>query len=227
MLHPPQIVQHPNLHRCSVLNRIIWNHEVLFGGKKSSFKMTKVDSLSLFVKFMGISPTTPQFHKFQKSSLDFRRFLVELKKKSKQLMCIARHLVQEATHAFHIATTNGFDEFQVEWPSAAIDFPLIELQRKHRFPQGGFGSAFARHLCQIGLSLNETSRWNPQTMELWKTTLPFELGRLLRWTSRSLLGIFRGCSLDVWYHLPWLCLEAKTKHQEIPNFKWSLHWYLN
>ena len=153
---------------CSVLNRIIWNHEVLCAGKKSSFKMTKVDSLSLFVKFTGISPTTPQFHKFQKSSLDFRRFLLELKKKSKQLMCIARHLVQEATHAFHIATTNGFDEFQVEWPSAAIDFPLIELQRKHRFPKG-VGSAFARHLCQIGLSLNEKSRWNPQTMELWKT----------------------------------------------------------
>ena len=140
--------------------------------------MTKVDSLSLFVKFIGISPTNPQFHKFQKSSLDFRRFLLELKKKSKQLMYIARHLVQEATHAFHIATTNGFDEFQVEWPSAAIDFRLIELQRKHRFPKG-VGSAFARHLCQIGkITQRKIKMEPPQTMELWKTTLPFELGRL-------------------------------------------------
>lgn len=93
-------------------------------------------------------------------------------------MYIARHLVQEATHAFHIATTNGFDEFQVEWPSAAIDFRLTELQRKHQLHPKGSGRLLQGIFCQIGLSLNEKSRWNPLTMELWKTTLPFELGRL-------------------------------------------------
>lgn len=143
--------------------------------------MTKVDSLSLFVKFIGISPTNPQFQKFQKSSLDFRRFLLELKKKSKQLMYIARHLVQEATHAFHIATTNGFDEFQVEWPSAAIDFRLIELQRKHQLhPKGSeSGSAFGRaSLAKLDDHSTKNQDGTPKKMDLWKTILPFEVGRL-------------------------------------------------
>lgn len=142
--------------------------------------MTKVDSLSLFVKFIGISPTNPQFQKFQKSSLDFRRFLLELKKKSKQLMYIARHLVQEATHAFHIATTNGFDEFQVEWPSAAIDFRLIELQRKHQLhPKGSeSGSAFGRaSLAKLDDHSTKNQDGTPKKMDLWKTILPFEVGR--------------------------------------------------
>lgn len=140
--------------------------------------------------------------------------MLELKKISKQLTYIARHLVQEATHAFHIATTNGFYEFQVEWPSAAIGFPLIELQRKTWGPKGvgGFCRAFFAKL-EYHSTKNEDGT---QKMESWKTIFPFELGDFLGELFELLIMlIFRG-AVGFLYH--------PNAFSETPNQKSKKSW---
>ena len=157
--------------------------------------MTKVDSLSLFVKFTGISPTTPQFHKFQKSSLDFRRFLLELKKKSKQLMCIARHPCPRS----HSCLPHCHYQWLWWVPSGMAKrchrLPPNWTATKTSFPQRG-RVGFCKASLPNWIITQRKIKMEPPNNGTLEDDLPFELGRLLRWTSRSLLGIFRECSLD-------------------------------